>query len=140
MRANRSLKEATVKRYHYDNQRQLEDHLTAFLDAYNFAKRLKTLRGLTPYNAILQGLGRRARALQVRSNPSHCGTEHLVIKPVAWYCRVLWQQRYLHAASEDAVAHPQTPREDQDGASAKRDIVRHHDGGGVKNQGDGNPN
>jgi len=34
--------------------RQLEDHLAAFLAAYNFAKRLKTLRGLTPYEAILK--------------------------------------------------------------------------------------
>jgi transposase InsO family protein len=51
-RMNRSLKEATVKRNHYDTHRQLEDHLAAFLDAYNFAKRLKTLRGLTPYEAI----------------------------------------------------------------------------------------
>ena len=51
-RMNRSLKEATVKRYHYDTHRQLEQHLAAFLDAYNFAKRLKTLRGLTPYEAI----------------------------------------------------------------------------------------
>ena len=49
---NRSLKEATVRRYHYDSHRQLEHHLAAFLDAYNFAKRLKTLRGLTPYEAI----------------------------------------------------------------------------------------
>ena len=32
--------------------RQLEDHLAAFLDAYNFAKRLKTLSGLTPYESI----------------------------------------------------------------------------------------
>jgi hypothetical protein len=51
-RMNRTLKEATVRRYHYDTHRQLEDHLAAFLDAYNFAKRLKTLRGLTPYEAI----------------------------------------------------------------------------------------
>ena len=49
---NRTLKEATVRRYHYDSHQQLEDHLAAFLDAYNFAKRLKTLRGLTPYEAI----------------------------------------------------------------------------------------
>jgi transposase InsO family protein len=48
-RMNRSLKEATVRRYHYDTHRQLEQHLAAFLDAYDFAKRLKTLRGLTPY-------------------------------------------------------------------------------------------
>lgn len=51
-RMNRTLKEATVRRYHYDTVRQLELHLAAFLDAYNFAKRLKTLRGLTPYEAI----------------------------------------------------------------------------------------
>ncbi|MFG1269831.1 IS481 family transposase, partial [Xanthobacter versatilis] len=51
-RMNRTLKEATVRRYHYETNRQLQDHLAAFLDAYNFAKRLKTLRGLTPYEAI----------------------------------------------------------------------------------------
>ena len=49
---NRTLKEATVKRYHYDTHRQLEDHLAAFLDAYNFARRHQTLGGLTPYEAI----------------------------------------------------------------------------------------
>lgn len=51
-RMNRTLKEATVKRYHYQTHGQLQDHLAAFLDAYNFARRLKTLRGLTPYEAI----------------------------------------------------------------------------------------
>lgn len=51
-RMNRTLKEATIRRYHYDTHRQLEEHLAAFLDAYNFASRLKTLRGLTPYEAI----------------------------------------------------------------------------------------
>ncbi len=51
-RMNRTLKEATVKRYHYETHDQLREHLAAFLDAYNFAKRLKTLRGLTPYEAV----------------------------------------------------------------------------------------
>ena len=51
-RMNRTLKEATVRRYHYDTHQQLEDHLAAFLDAYNFARRLKALRGLTPYQAV----------------------------------------------------------------------------------------
>jgi hypothetical protein len=52
-RTNRSLKEATtVKPYHYNTRRQLKAHIAAFLNAYNFAKRLKTLRGLTPYEAI----------------------------------------------------------------------------------------
>ena len=49
---NRTLKEPTVKRYHYDTHDQLKAHLAVFLDAYNFAKRLKTLRGLTPYETI----------------------------------------------------------------------------------------
>ena len=51
-RMNRTLKEATVRRYHYDRHDQLRDHLDAFLAAYNFAKRLKTLRGLTPHEYI----------------------------------------------------------------------------------------
>ena len=51
-RMNRTLKEATVRRYHYATHLQLNNHLAAFLDAYNFAKRLKTLRGLTPYETI----------------------------------------------------------------------------------------
>ena len=48
---NRTLNEAPVKRYHYESHDQLRDHLAAFLNAYNFARRLKTLRGLTPYEA-----------------------------------------------------------------------------------------
>ena len=51
-RMNRTLKEATVRRYHYDSHDQLRKHLAAFLAAYNFAKRLKSLRGLTPHEYI----------------------------------------------------------------------------------------
>lgn len=51
-RMNRTIKEATVKRYHYENHDQLRQHLTDFVAAYNFARRLKILRGLTPYEAI----------------------------------------------------------------------------------------
>jgi len=51
-RMNRTIKEATVKRYHYDSHDQLRQHLQDFIDAYNFARRLKTLKGLTPYEYI----------------------------------------------------------------------------------------
>ena len=51
-RMNRTIKDATVKRYHYDDHNQLRRHLADFLDAYNFGKRLKTLKGLTPYEFI----------------------------------------------------------------------------------------
>ena len=44
---NRTIKDATVKRYHYDSHDQLRSHLTDFIDAYNYARRLKTLNGLT---------------------------------------------------------------------------------------------
>ena len=40
-RMNRTLKEATVRRYHYDSHHQVRQHMQIFLDAYNFAQRLK---------------------------------------------------------------------------------------------------
>jgi len=49
---NRTIQEATVQRYHYDSHAQLRTHLVDFLAAYNFAKRLKTLGGLTIYEFI----------------------------------------------------------------------------------------
>lgn len=51
-RMNRTIKDATVKRFHYDSHEQLRSHLSDFIDAYNFARRLKTLKGLTPYEYI----------------------------------------------------------------------------------------
>ena len=51
-RMNRTIKDATVKRYHYDSHNQLRSHLSDFLNAYNYARRLKTLSGLTPYEYI----------------------------------------------------------------------------------------
>jgi hypothetical protein len=46
---NRTIKDATVKRYFYENHDQLRKRLRDFVDTYNFARRLKTLRGLTPW-------------------------------------------------------------------------------------------
>jgi len=51
-RMNRTVKEATIKRFHYETTDQLTAHLQNFLRAYNFAKRLKRLHGLTPYEFI----------------------------------------------------------------------------------------
>jgi transposase-like protein len=68
-RMNRTLKEATVRRYHYDNHDQLRDHLATFLAAYNFAKRLKTLRGLTPHEYICKCWTENQD--QFRLNPFH---------------------------------------------------------------------
>ena len=51
-RMNRTIKDATVKRYHYDDHEQLKSHLADFINAYNYARRLKTINGLTPYEFI----------------------------------------------------------------------------------------
>jgi transposase InsO family protein len=68
-RMNRTLKDATVYRYYYDTHQQLRDHLATFLMAYNLAKRLKTLQGLTPYEYICQQWQRQPdRFIQ---DPSH---------------------------------------------------------------------
>jgi hypothetical protein len=50
---NKTIKEATVKRYHYTSHEHLGEHLQTFIQAYNFAKRLKALKGLTPYEFII---------------------------------------------------------------------------------------
>ncbi len=49
---NRTIKDATVRRYHYDSHDQLRAHLATFVQASNYARRLKTLKGLTPYEFI----------------------------------------------------------------------------------------
>jgi hypothetical protein len=49
---NRTIKDATVKRFHYDTHDELRSHLADFVSAYNFAKRLKTLKGPTSYEYI----------------------------------------------------------------------------------------
>ena len=63
-RMNRTIKEATVKRYHYDSHEQLRVQrgartngapcftLDLFIDAHNHARRLKTRKGPTPTQFI----------------------------------------------------------------------------------------
>ena len=66
---NRTLKEATVCRYHYETHEQLKQHLSAFLQAYNFAKRLKRLRGLTPFEFVCKTWTQSPKLF--RLNPLH---------------------------------------------------------------------
>jgi transposase InsO family protein len=53
-RMTRTLKEATVKKYYYQTHQHLKQHLYDFVSAYNFAKRLKTLKGLTSHEYIVK--------------------------------------------------------------------------------------
>jgi hypothetical protein len=68
-RMNRTIKEATVKRFYYETHDQLREHLANFVAAYNFAKRLKTLKGLTPYEYICKCWTKEPQRL--KSNPYH---------------------------------------------------------------------
>ena len=51
-RMNRAVKEATIRRFHCKTGVELNTHLQFFLAAYNYAKRLKRLKGLTPHEFI----------------------------------------------------------------------------------------
>ena len=51
-RMNRTIKQATVHTYYYSSQSELERHLNDFLLAYNFARRLKALKGKTPWQFL----------------------------------------------------------------------------------------
>ena len=68
-RMNRTIKDATVKRYHYDTHDQLRTHLQLFVDAYNHARRLKTLRGLTPHEFVCHTWTKEPDRFRI--NPSH---------------------------------------------------------------------
>lgn len=51
-RMHRTIKEATVRSFHYDTRDDLAAHVGAFVTAFNFAKHLKALRWRTPFQAI----------------------------------------------------------------------------------------
>ena len=68
-RMNRVIKEATTYRYYYASCEKLKQHLTAFLNVYNFAKPLKTLKGLTPFEFIKNSWTNHPKKFKI--NPSH---------------------------------------------------------------------
>jgi transposase InsO family protein len=68
-RMNRTIKDATVKRYYYRSHQQLKTHMHTFIMAYNYAKRLKTLKGLTAYEYICKIWTTEPERFNI--NPSH---------------------------------------------------------------------
>jgi hypothetical protein len=66
---NRTSKDATIKRRHDDTHEQLRSHLQLFANAYNHARRLKTLRGLTPNEFTHQTWTKEPE--RFRLDPSH---------------------------------------------------------------------
>lgn len=74
---NRTIKEAIVKRPHYDSHIQLRPHLSVFMAAYNFARRLKILDGLAPNEYTCKIWTSEAGSLHPEPDPPDAGTEHL---------------------------------------------------------------
>jgi hypothetical protein len=73
MRFNRQFR----KRYFYETHDQLRAHLRDFVDAYNFARRLKTVKGLTPYEFICKAWTSQAAQIHNQPAPANTGTKQL---------------------------------------------------------------
>jgi transposase InsO family protein len=68
-RMNRTVKDATIKAFHYPDLDALKAHVLAFVRAYNFAKHLKALRWRTPFQAILDAWTKDPSIFKI--NPHH---------------------------------------------------------------------
>jgi transposase-like protein len=68
-RMNRTVKDATVKVFHYESLESLKAHVQAFVAAYNFAKHLKALRWRTPFQTICEAWAKDPVPFKI--NPHH---------------------------------------------------------------------
>ena len=104
-RMNRTLKEATVRRFHYDSHDRLRRHLDDFVQAYSFARRLKTLKGLTPYEFVCKTWA--AEPHRFTANPLHQTRGPNIWSPVSAEGAVLVEAlpRFSLVAALKRVAH-----------------------------------
>lgn len=68
-RMHRTVKDATVRAFHYDTRADLAAHVAAFVTAFNFAKHLKALRWPTPFQAICDAWTKDPAPFKI--NPHH---------------------------------------------------------------------
>ena len=68
-RMNRTVKDATVRTFHYDDLESLKAHVLSFVTAYNFAKHLKALKWKTPFQSICDAWKSNPSAFKI--NPHH---------------------------------------------------------------------
>jgi transposase InsO family protein len=68
-RMNRTVKDATIKVFHYPDLESLKAHILAFVMAYNFAKHLKRLQWRTPFQAICEAWAKDPALFKI--NPHH---------------------------------------------------------------------
>ena len=98
---NRTIKDTTVKRYFYETHDQLRAHLCDFVNAYNFAQRLKTLQGLTPYEFVCKIW---------TSEPSRFKISPLQQTPGLNIRRMIWRLSAWGGTAKMAIADPQGVR------------------------------
>ncbi len=81
----------TVKRYHYETHDQLRAHLGGFVSAYNIARRLKTLKGLTTYEYVYKI--RTTEPERFKLDPTH----QMPGLNIWWIESNIWSPRFLAA-------------------------------------------
>lgn len=79
---NRAIKEATVKRYLYDNHRQLQAHLTDFFKAHKLQAAPQHAQWPYALRVHLQNLDKRASSVQVQSAPQNAGIKYLARRAI----------------------------------------------------------
>src|SRR5437899_2550158 len=73
---NRTIKEATVNRYHYDSHDQLRAHLVDFVTAYNSPVVLRSLKA-SPLTNTSAAPGQKSPADSLSIRSKNAGTKHL---------------------------------------------------------------
>ena len=76
-RMNRTIKDATVKRFHYDNHDQLRTHLTELHGCLQLRPQTQDPQRSHALRIHLQALDVRARSIHHQPDPPDAGTEHL---------------------------------------------------------------
>ena len=66
---NKKIKAYTTKKYYYETVKQFKEHVMAFLLAYNYQKKLKALKYISPYDKLLQLFDTNEQLFNV--NPHH---------------------------------------------------------------------
>ena len=68
-RFNKTIKEATVHKYHYENVEQLSKHLQNFITAYNCGKKLSAIKRNTPIQECIKWWTNKPKLFRI--NPHH---------------------------------------------------------------------
>ena len=98
-RMNRTVKDATIKAFHYPNLESLKNYVLAFVSAYNFAKHLKALRWRTPFEAVCNAWTTTPEIFKL--NPRHLipgPNTCQAMRPGSVRCR-RWRSRCVGAGS-----------------------------------------